>query len=68
MGIADKQWGQSFVVGMAGAATSFLFNALICLMTRNTENATMTKLMIVFKKTPILTVTAPAVFAAASVS
>jgi hypothetical protein len=51
IGIAEKQNGQSFVVTAAGAA-SFFFSLLILRMSRNTENATMRKLMIVFRKTP----------------
>jgi hypothetical protein len=63
MGIAVKQYEQSFVVGSAGGGSFFIL--LTFFITRKTEKATMRKLIIVLIKIPGLTVTAPAALAAA---
>jgi|APHig6443717817_1056837.scaffolds.fasta_scaffold1656406_1 hypothetical protein len=52
MGIAEKQNGQSFVVGTAGGAAFSLCNLLIPLINKKTEKATITKLTIVLKNAP----------------
>ena len=50
IGTADRQYGQSFVFGAAGAG-SFL-NRLTCLISRKITSATTTKSRIVLRKTP----------------
>ena len=51
MGICEQQYGQGFVVGAAGAGAGPR-SLLNCCTSRNTANATIRKLMIVFRKTP----------------
>ncbi len=65
MGMAVKQKGHSLVVGSAGGASCSRFILLSPLITRNTEKATMRKLMTVLMNTTRLSVTAPAALAAA---
>lgn len=60
IGMFNRQYGYSLVVGSAGRSCSFSLSLLIWRMRRNTTKATMTKLMIVFTNTPQLNVTAPA--------
>ena len=68
MGMAERQYGQSFVVGSAGG-TSFSLRALLTPFTRRKmANATMTKLIMVLIKMPQFMVTAPAALAAAGVA
>ena len=45
IGIVEKQYVHSFVVGTAGAATSFLLSLLIFRVKRNMTKARMRKLM-----------------------
>jgi hypothetical protein len=52
IGTAERQCGHSFVVGAAGAGSSFLFRRFTFRMSRKTAKATMRKLMIVLMKTP----------------
>src|SRR5438309_8650779 len=50
-GIADRQWGQSLVIGAAAAGAGSC-KRLTCLMTRKTANATIKKLRILLRKMP----------------
>src|SRR5437879_5521386 len=44
MGMVDRQYGQSFEIGpVAGEGAGFFFSAFMPLMSRKTQNATMTK-------------------------
>jgi NAD(P)H-nitrite reductase large subunit len=52
IGIVDRQWGHSLVVGSSGGASSSRCSLLMARIKRNTANATMTKLIMVFMKTP----------------
>ena len=65
MGIVAKQNEHSLVVGSGAGASCSCFMRLMPLMTRNTEKATMIKLMMVLMKIPRLRVTDPAALAAA---
>src|SRR5690606_610274 len=64
-GIADRQKGQSLVVGSGAGASFSRCRRLIALISRNTAKATMMKLTRAFMNRPKLRVTAPAALAAA---
>lgn len=52
MEMVEKQNGHSFVVGSSGSVSSLRFNWLIPRINRNTQKATMIKLIIVLIKIP----------------
>ena len=66
-GISLQQNGHFLVVIVTGAS-SLVFNLLIALMSKNTQNATIKKLMTAFKNNPKFKVVAPAAWAASIVA